>query len=65
LRLPKNIEDRKALAREIAARTAPRLIEIKRVRKKRGFSKEEMHRLRYGPHWAELEFERRVRTWQK
>jgi hypothetical protein len=56
--------DRKALAREIAVRTPPRFIEIKRERKKRGFSKEEFHRLKYGPDWAELEFERRVRTWE-
>jgi hypothetical protein len=54
------MKDRKALAREIAARSTPRFIEIKRERKKRGFTKEETHRLRYGPHWAELEFERRV-----
>jgi len=57
-------KDRKALAREIAARTAPRFIEIKRERKKRGFNKEEFHRLKYGPDWAELEFERRVRAWE-
>jgi len=57
--------DRKALARKIAARTTPRFIEIKRERKRRGFSKEEMHRLRYGPDWAELEFERRLRTWEE
>jgi hypothetical protein len=48
--------DRKAIAREIAARTTPRFIEIKR--KKRGFTKEELHRLKHGPDWAELEFER-------
>jgi hypothetical protein len=59
------MKDRKALAREIAALTAPCFIEIKRERKKRGFTKEEMHRLRYGPDWAELEFERRVRTWEE
>jgi len=57
--------DRKALARKIAARSTPRFIEIKRERKKRGFTKEEMHRLRYGPDWAELEFERRVKTWEE
>jgi hypothetical protein len=55
--------DRKALARAIAARTTPRFIEIKRERRKRGFTKEELRRLRYGPDWAELEFERRVRIW--
>jgi len=57
--------DGKALAREIAVRTEPRFIEIKGERKKRGFSKEEMHRLRYGPDQAELEFERRLRTWEE
>jgi hypothetical protein len=57
------LKDRIALAREIAARTTPRFIEIKRERRKRGFTKEELRRLRYGPDWAELEFERRVRTW--
>jgi hypothetical protein len=57
------LKDRIALAREIAARTTPHIVEIKRERKKRGFTKEELHRLKYGPDWAELEFERRVRTW--
>jgi hypothetical protein len=57
------MSDRKARAREIAARTTPRFLEIKRERRKRGFTKEELRRLRYGPDWAELEFERRVRTW--
>jgi hypothetical protein len=57
------MKDCKARAREIAARTTPRFIEIKRERRKRGFTKEELRRLRYGPDWAELEFERRVRTW--
>jgi hypothetical protein len=57
------MKDRKALAREIAARSTPRFIEIERERKKRGFTKEEMHRL--SSDWAELEFERRVRTWEE
>jgi hypothetical protein len=34
------LTDRKPSRREIAARTAPRFLEIKRERKKRGFSKE-------------------------
>jgi hypothetical protein len=38
------MKDRKALAREIAARTIPRLVEIERERKKRGFTNQEMHR---------------------
>jgi hypothetical protein len=57
------MKDRKALAKDIAARTTPRIVEIERERRKRGFTKEELRRLRYGPDWAELEFERRVRTW--
>ena len=57
------MKERIALAREIAARTATRFLEIKPERKKRGFTKEELHRLKYGRDWAELEFERRVRTW--
>jgi hypothetical protein len=57
------MKDRKAIAREIAARTTPRFIEIER--KKRGFSKEELHRLKHGPDWAKLEFERRVRAWEE
>jgi hypothetical protein len=32
--------DRKALAREIAARTTPRFVELKPERRKRGFTKE-------------------------
>ena len=32
--------------------------------KKRGFTKEERSRLMCGTDWAELEFERRVRTWE-
>jgi len=58
------MSNRIALARDIAARTTPRFLEIEPERKRRGFSKEEMRRLRYGPDWAELEFERRVRTWE-
>jgi hypothetical protein len=58
------MKDRRTLARK-SQPTTPRFIEIKRERKKRGFTKEETHRLRYGPHWAELEFERRVRMWER
>jgi hypothetical protein len=45
--------DRKALVREIAARTTPRFLEIKREQKKQGVTSEEMHRLRYGRDWTE------------
>jgi hypothetical protein len=38
------MSDRKARAREIAARTTPRFIEVKRERRKRGFTKEERRR---------------------
>jgi hypothetical protein len=61
--MKEEMTDRKALAREIAARTTPHFLEIKPERKKRGFTKEEMHRLKYGPDCLELERERLMRTW--
>jgi hypothetical protein len=59
------MSDRKALASEIAARTTPRFVEIKPERNKRGFTKEELRRLKYGLDWAEFELERRVRAWEE
>jgi hypothetical protein len=53
------MSDRKARAREIAARTMPRFVEIKPEREKRNpsFTRAELKALR-----AMAEFERRVRT---
>jgi hypothetical protein len=58
------MSDRKARAREIAARTMPRFVEIKPERGKRNpsFTRAELKALRENK-WAMAEFERRVRTW--
>jgi len=56
------MKDRIALAREIAARTTPRFLEIKPERGKRNRSRDELKALRENK-WAIAERERLVRTW--